>query len=171
MGRDDAPSGKNSSSGVFQSTLPVWGGTQSGVNDWFPSVFQSTLPVWGGTSRNPNSSLQYRFQSTLPVWGGTFQSLSCWPLVPYFNPPSPCGEGRKLIVKFRVLLRISIHPPRVGRDRRACALPSEMHISIHPPRVGRDRVHRVTKNNTGYFNPPSPCGEGRNLHLIIELLK
>ena len=35
---------------VFQSTLPVWGGTPCDGLDRHPGqVFQSTLPVWGGT--------------------------------------------------------------------------------------------------------------------------
>ena len=34
---------------VFQSTLPVWGGTSSIRNCRRTSAFQSTLPVWGGT--------------------------------------------------------------------------------------------------------------------------
>ena len=35
--------------GEFQSTLPVWGGTQVGISGVDAQLFQSTLPVWGGT--------------------------------------------------------------------------------------------------------------------------
>ena len=82
-------------SNVFQSTLPVWGGTlvpgpmcspPSNFNPPSPCGegrkarklthellgFQSTLPVWGGTDpRLTVSSTCLTFQSTLPVWGGT----------------------------------------------------------------------------------------------------
>ena len=34
--------------------------------------------------------------------------------------------------------QISIHPPRVGRDRRPRHGQVGVTISIHPPRVGRD---------------------------------
>ena len=80
-----------------------------------PRRFQSTLPVWGGTEWRRDSSREYPFQSTLPVWGGTLpvfvqhrlDIISIHPprvgrdggiarLPPHpqnFNPPSPCGEG------------------------------------------------------------------------------
>ena len=57
---------------------------------------------------------------------------------PNFNPPSPCGEG-----------------PTANK-----AAVTFLCISIHPPRVGRDRWFYHARNKAGYFNPPSPCGEG-----------
>ena len=128
----------------------------------------------------------------------------------YFNPPSPCGEGQQVqrmdsaTRKFQstlpvwggtvvlydclLILKISIHPPRVGRDGSAsrCAfrkssfqstLPvwggttvskakrAANNISIHPPRVGRDTPLPAFGPESAYFNPPSPCGEGRALAL------
>ena len=58
--------------------------------------FQSTLPAWGETP-SPVSShrREIPFQSTLPAWGET-----------------GCGG------KFQKNLEISIHSPRMGRDRR-----------------------------------------------------
>ena len=34
-------------------------------------------------------------------------------------------------------------------------------VSIHPPRVGRDRNPRPFPDRPHGFNPPSPCGEGQ----------
>ena len=34
-------------------------------------IFQSTLPVWGGTKGLAGAVAEVTFQSTLPVWGGT----------------------------------------------------------------------------------------------------
>ena len=122
----------------FQSTLPVWGGTVCvwlvvdtaiGFNPPSPcgegpgkagkltiiSEFQSTLPVWGGTCQFSFSIVWMLFQSTLPVWGGTKTS------------PAKGGTG---------------------------------FVSIHPPRVGRDRQWLNTSSEERCFNPPSPCGEG-----------
>ena len=62
---------------VFQSTLPVWGGTGKPRADYFPDIFQSTLPVWGGTTR---------FTASWQTWQ-------------HFNPPSPCGEGQQKLTK------------------------------------------------------------------------
>ena len=62
--------------------------------------------------------------------------------------------------------RISIHPPRVGRDRLQRRAPGGgAGISIHPPRVGRDVQAGPLLSNEHHFNPPSPCGEGpENCH-------
>ena len=39
---------------LFQSTLPVWGGTSPDLAFFcHDMIFQSTLPVWGGTSVTP----------------------------------------------------------------------------------------------------------------------
>ena len=38
-----------------------------------PSTFQSTLPVWGGTEQEQAVNAEIEFQSTLPVWGGTWR--------------------------------------------------------------------------------------------------
>ena len=35
-------------------------------------------------------------------------------------------------------------------------------ISIHPPRAGRDSMRALTSASRAYFNPPAPCGAGRN---------
>ena len=51
--------------------------------------------MWGGTLEYKYIVQTYEFQSTRPVWGGTKLS----------------GVGG-------VVAKISIHPPRVGRDRR-----------------------------------------------------
>ena len=61
--------------------------------------------------------LEKGFQSTLPVWGGT--------------------EGEAIV---EPSTKISIHPPRVGRD-------------------GSFLKYWVTHL---HFNPPSPCGEGHH---------
>ncbi len=89
---------------------------QSGFDGSSPQkTFQSTLPVWGGTLFFIATTNSCEFQSTLPVWGGT----------------TPWQQSERFS-------SISIHPPRVGRDRKSAAGPT-----IKP-----------------YFNPPSPCVEG-----------
>ena len=73
VGRDADPVVHRHQQDVFQSTLPVWGGTRPcSTGPVLPRVFQSTLPVWGGTAWVQTlASLVSTFQSTLPVWGGT----------------------------------------------------------------------------------------------------
>ena len=124
-------------------------------------AFQSTLPVWGGTEAACGHRPQHgHFNPPSPCGEGLHNAGIPLRLV-YFNPPSPCGKGLPFDPSTKLELPISIHPPRVGRDR---GFPVEEYqtvmISIHPPRVGRDAdLGRFTTYDRN-FNPPSPCGEG-----------
>ena len=103
-------------------------------------------------------SIGFEFQSTRPVWGAT---------------------GRIIVLKVR--MGISIHAPRVGRDRKDVAddagarhfnprapcgarpiviarLSFAAEISIHAPRVGRDPPLYPVSCLQAYFNPRAPCG-------------
>ena len=47
----------------------------------------------------------------------------------------------------------------------------QCHVSIHPPRVGRDRACTSGRLRSLGFNPPSPCGEGqKELRMIAQAL-
>ena len=80
------------------------------------------------------------FQSTHPVWDGT----------------CPHNVVRRLTI-------ISIHPSRVGWDFLLRSFNHPLLISIHPSRVGWDLVAVECKPHKAHFNPPIPCGMGRNL--------
>ena len=104
-----------------------------------PTIFQSTHPVRGGTISLFRCENGIRFQSTHPVRGGT--------------PVDELG---------RVVVPISIHPPRAGWD-----LPdgsSYCNIcDFNPPTpcgVGRAPFDRGSLGEAD-FNPPTPCGVGR----------
>ena len=77
------------------------------------SAFQSTRPVWGATPPESCGICTQKFQSTRPVWGATGCAIPAW---------RRCG--------------VSIHAPRVGRDRDP--LPPAGHLPS--------------------FNPRAPCG-------------
>ena len=102
----------------FQSTRPVWGATarrhtarrcvaisihaprvgrdpSAALNVKSCCAFQSTRPVWGATKNLHPLDKVMRFQSTRPVWGATARAAAR-----------------------RVGYYISIHAPRVGRDRQ-----------------------------------------------------
>ena len=83
---------------LFQSTLPVGGGTSQPFEGWRNQLlFQSTLPVGGGTKKTTRRPRTRIFQSTLPVGGGTQPQRLCCTSLGNFNPPSPWGEGRLLL--------------------------------------------------------------------------
>ena len=82
-------------------------------------VFQSTLPVWGGTA--------------LPLLRGRGRAISIHPprvgrdagsqgrtgARRHFNPPSPCGEGRRGITQMHA--EFDFNPPSpCGEGRRSC---------------------------------------------------
>ena len=120
MGRDTITAALRPLPSPFQSTLPAWGethdfqscGSNSLISIHSPRMgrdpdklypvyqrqqFQSTLPAWGETTRLIIIIIISLFQSTLPAWGETSPARPAWPLSP-----------------------ISIHSPRMGRDRYSC---------------------------------------------------
>ena len=104
----------------FQSTLPVWGGTATvRLPRCVARNFNPPSPCGEGRNFPAQQPLHWdNFNPPSPCGEGRIPQT--WPLLraKYFNPPSPCGEG--LLVCFQVSSHngISIHPPRVGRDRR-----------------------------------------------------
>ena len=79
------------------------------------------------------------FQSTRPVWGVTQivrQYKNTTPEAISIHTPR-VGRDRPLR-HFDCENVISIHTPRVGRDLQNCKGRNGKNISIHTPRVGRD---------------------------------
>ena len=169
---------------IFQSTRPVRGGTTNACANGSTAAFQSTRPVRGGTAAiTGRTRTAWKFQSTRPVRGGTITGLALALGFTDFNPPAPCGAGQHLRTQLNDMMRISIHPPRAGRDRNIRYVSKSGCISIHPPRAGRDgcplwlcrmagifQSTRPVRGGTckgcehAYesfdFNPPAPCGAG-----------
>ena len=121
----------------FQSTLPVRGGTTTTVQSVSADKFQSTLPVRGGTTFCGSGIRRNGFQSTLPVRGGTRDRISrAGSIRISIHPPR---EGRDWAFQYLCWANpISIHPPREGRDMGTPMAGPFCAISIHPPREGRD---------------------------------
>ncbi len=79
-----------------------------------------------------------------------------------FNPPAPCGAGHCNRPLPRYGGKISIHPPRAGRDQ-GHSHKDMAHICIfqstRPVRGGTCFRHLLCHLFL-YFNPPAPCGAG-----------
>ena len=101
------------------------------------------------------------FQSTHPVWDGTSLGLAgrrgWW----YFNPPIPCGMGRRSTARSKYQSPISIHPSRVGWDA-AGREPGGggSPISIHPSRVGWDLARLESVDPIVVFQSTHPVWDG-----------
>ena len=106
--------------------------------------FNPPSPCGEGPLRFRRAAKTSQFQSTLPVWGGTATSFFSFIINTSFQSTLPVWGGTKTHY---------LHG-------------NNYYISIHPPRVGRDSVAAETGNLLIYFNPPSPCGEGRTLILV-----
>ena len=102
----------------------------------------------------------YDFNPPAPCGAGRFKLCESLPGFLYFNPPAPCGAGRFMFAALLAAGKISIHPPRAGRDPIPKFFGRRPNISIHPPRAGRDdcTVRAICKATD--FNPPAPCGAG-----------
>ena len=105
---------------------------------------------------------KWLFQSTRPVWGATKTPTEILNDIDVSIHAPRVGRDRERD-DFLLVHLVSIHAPRVGRD-----LFEEFHVcaeqvSIHAPRVGRDST--VAASTTPYksFNPRAPCGARRCL--------
>ena len=101
------------------------------------NLFQSTRPVWGATLPCPHGgSCTHKFQSTRPVWGAT----ACWMIM-------------------WITGAISIHAPRVGRDRRErVTIQPLTYFNPRAPCGARPVPFRAPASINSYFNPRAPCG-------------
>ena len=130
---------------LFQSTLPGWGATSARSSfGSSQSVFQSTLPGWGATEFFDQSPVvvdisihaprmgsdsftrflltdMMRFQSTLPGWGATKIRPRLNLIPTYFNPRSPDGERRCIVVLMPVI--VTNFNPRSPDGERPSAFP------------------------------------------------
>ena len=146
---------------AFQSTRPVRGGTILVKFIVCIFLFQSTRPVRGGTTGPSNFSKIFIFQSTRPVRGGTFVNIPTSALVKIsIHPPR---AGRDLLRRLQSQVDLVFQSTRPVRGGTCCRLSSHRAhlISIHPPRAGRDIGEGPGANEDEQdFNPPAPCGAG-----------
>ena len=166
VGRDGIRCPNVAVDGHFNPPSPCGEGRFWRVSSRAPLPFQSTLPVWGGTvGQLVHLRGQRYFNPPSPCGEGPLPHKASG-RNPHFNPPSPCGEGLQAHLDCRCHDRISIHPPRVGRDMMSLlkVARAKAFQSTLPVWGGTDRIPR-RNNRKGNFNPPSPCGEG---HVVVQ---
>ena len=83
---------------MFQPTLPLRGATLPQSSDGAPVAFQPTLPLRGATKRLPHHPRTSPVSTHAPLAGSDHGENAQERSEAGFNPRSPCGERRKLIV-------------------------------------------------------------------------
>ena len=149
---------------VFQSTHPVRGATALCGGVPAKIIFQSTHPVRGATATvrlvvvvtsisihapragcDPKQGawglILYQFQSTHPVRGATKPIVNGIALIVDFNPRTPCGVRRSVVV---------------------CRFPKLPHFNPRTPCGVRHNSACRRKCHAGNFNPRTPCGVRRS---------
>ena len=105
---------------------------------------------------------QKEFQSTRPVRGGTHITAPPQNLNKHFNPPAPCGAGRKGSLQ-SWCLRYFNPPAPCGAGRAAATWIRSWPRYFNPPApCGAGLTASVTSSILQDFNPPAPCGAGRS---------
>ena len=119
VGRDASVRLVNSASFNFNPRAPC--GARRSLDSLGRSQFgfQSTRPVWGATAVASISFAMFsKFQSTRPVWGATFATFTPFPIATKFQSTRPVWGATLFVVLRGLLIPISIHAPRVGRDSK-----------------------------------------------------
>ena len=141
---------------LFQSTLPVWGATQSHCHSEAEPQFQSTLPVWGATIRPTSPELKCRISIHAPRVGSDFTRLEIkkfWVSIS-IHAPRVGSDRRSPLTEY--IITISIHAPRVGSDFASASAGACRGISIHAPRVGSDNRRQDLRKNEQLFQSTLP---------------
>ena len=102
-------------------------------------MFQSTRPMRGATTGGDKQNYLYLFQSTRPMRGATFHGFTDGMSPMGFNPRAPCGARRLYHTLSVVLQRFQSTRPVWGATLPLRPIHQQGAVSIHAPRVGRDR--------------------------------
>ena len=180
---------------LFQSTLPAWGETRPHHSVYAVFLISIHSPRMGRDGwRWDGPTTASGFQSTLPAWGETGTSRRAQEIKSYFNPLSPHGErprpqpGGPKPGNFNPLSPhgerpypslfpqsaepISIHSPRMGRDRpndRQREALKEFQSTL--PAWGETITAGTGSPTRAHFNPLSPHGERPSLTAADRLAK
>ncbi len=102
-------------------------------------IFQSTHPLRGATRRSGGDRVLPLISIHAPLAGCDLQARQGLPAFRDFNPRTPCGVRRDMVIGYITSLPISIHAPLAGCDHYA-------HTGSAWP---------------WNFNPRTPCGVRR----------
>jgi len=170
-----APRGARRVSGVrcppsswFQFTRPAWGATVVPAPVRYTWVcFNSRAPRGARRHQRPIKCSRVCFNSRAPR-GARPRPLRQRSVISFVSIHAPrVGRDRAPDDPQALARRVSIHAPRVGRDAgyapRACV----MEVSIHAPRVGRDIVYSLHRRCMGVSIHAPRVGRDRSAPLYL----
>ena len=138
VGSDSAWSSQTARFSDFNPRSPCGERLFFGGKNMYKSIFQSTLPVWGATQTGTFSPCHAQISIHAPRVGSDVEQRAQGCLCNDFNPRSPCGE-RPIRGYGHTVPRIfqSTLPVWGATQDPRCAA-GQLGISIHAPRVGSD---------------------------------
>ena len=93
------------------------------------------------------------------MWGATIGRFKDVIKVRHFNPRAPCGARPKIVAFYGLNDEFQSTRPVWGATIAGWFfLLNPEPISIHAPRVGRDRRYDMYGLHRHHFNPRAPCG-------------
>ena len=86
-----------------------------------------------------------------------------------FQSTHPLRGGTEIAATCITAIDISIHPPLAGWDDFSVIVMNLVGISIHPPLAGWDVSWSALLRWPLNFNPPTPCGVGPSMSIMVLL--
>ena len=122
-------------------------------------LFQSTRPVWGATVVSVVVVQRaIDFNPRAPCGARPSTRAESAVIIFNFNPRAPCGARRYSANHASSCALFQSTRPVWGATSISVCTNCVIIISIHAPRVGRDRSRRIHLRSEQYFNPRAPCG-------------
>ena len=141
VGRDCIPLNPAEQPENFNPRAPCGARHEVTDVDVLYAVFQSTRPVWGATSHYRSVQLTAGISIHAPRVGRDWTVSSGIVIVSYFNPRAPCGARPLCCYEMGNYSYFNPRAPCGARPEQRQQPLRLQAISIHAPRVGRDRSY------------------------------
>ena len=122
-------------------------------------LFQSTRPVWGATAVGAVNSVPHvDFNPRAPYGARLCDLCGYWIVRRYFNPRAPYGARLPRRKSIKAGDAFQSTRPVWGATVVGQCSAERIGISIHAPRMGRDKARYTLQKQICHFNPRAPYG-------------
>ena len=155
----------------FQSARPVWGATRGREFASLYTVdFNPRAPCGARRDERHYHHQGKHFNPRAPC-GARLSGLSSATCHQHFNPRAPCGARLPLDMLLSCAALFQSTRPVWGATHKCNLVHPVQVISIHAPRVGRDRIGERAGAESDHFNPRAPCGARQDDNLTINIVR